>query len=71
MPFTLSTKIGFAPSDWICSLVALRTSVAETCAPKRRAVAMACNPATPTPMMNALAAVIVPAAVIIIGKARP
>ena len=28
-----STKIGLAPSDWICSLVAERTSVALTCAP--------------------------------------
>ena len=39
-------------------------------APRRRAVAMACRPATPTPMMNTLAAGTVPAAVIIIGKAR-
>ena len=71
MPATFSTKIGLAPSDWICSFVALRTSVALTCAPRRRAVAMACKPATPTPITKALAAVIVPAAVIIIGKARP
>ncbi len=34
-------KIGFAPSDWICSFVAERTSVAETCAPRRLAVAIA------------------------------
>ena len=39
-------------------------------APKRRAVAIACRPATPTPMMNTLAGGTVPAAVIIIGKAR-
>ena len=32
-----------------CSLVAGRTSVAETTAPRRLAVAMACSPATPTP----------------------
>jgi hypothetical protein len=60
-----------APSDWICSFVAERTSVAETCAPRRRAVAIACSPATPTPITNTRAALIVPAAVIIIGKARP
>ena len=35
------------------------------------AVAMACKPATPTPMMKTRAAGTVPAAVIIIGKARP
>ena len=71
MPATFSTKIGLAPSDWICSLVAERTSVALTCAPRRRAVAIACRPATPTPMTNTLAGLTVPAAVIIIGKARP
>ena len=32
---------------------------------------MACRPATPTPMMNTFAAATVPAAVIIIGNARP
>jgi len=51
--------------------VAGRTSVAVTTAPRRLAVAMACSPATPTPMMNTLAAAMVPAAVIIIGMARP
>jgi len=35
------------------------------------AVAIACRPATPTPITNTLAAGTVPAAVIIIGKARP
>ena len=44
MPATFSTKIGLAPSDRICSLVAERTSVALTCAPSRRAVAIACKP---------------------------
>jgi hypothetical protein len=34
MPATFSTNTGLAPSDWICSFVALRTSVAETCAPR-------------------------------------
>ena len=51
--------------------VAERTSVALTCAPSRLAVAIACRPATPTPITNTLAGLIVPAAVIIIGKARP
>jgi hypothetical protein len=32
---------------------------------------MAWSPATPTPMMKTFAAATVPAAVIIIGKARP
>ena len=71
MPLTFSTKTALAPRLSICSLVAERTSVAETCAPSRRAVAIACSPATPTPITNARAALIVPAAVIIIGKARP
>jgi len=39
-----------------------------TFAPRRFAVAIACNPATPTPMMNTFAGKIVPAAVVIIGK---
>ena len=60
-----------APSDSTCSLVAGRTSVAVTMAPRRLAVAMACKPATPTPMTNTRAGAIVPAAVIIIGMARP
>ena len=34
----------------------------------RRALAMACNPATPAPTTNTLAGVIVPAAVVIIGN---
>ena len=38
---------------------------------KRRAVAIACRPATPTPMMKTFAAGTVPAAVIIIGMPRP
>ena len=71
MPATFSTKIGLAPSDLICSLVAERTSVALTCAPRRLAVAIAWRPATPTPITNTLAGLTVPAAVIIIGNARP
>ena len=61
--------MNLAPREATCSLVAGRTSVAETIEPRRRAVAMACNPATPTPMMNTFAAGTVPAAVIIIGIA--
>ena len=34
-------------------------------------MAIACRPATPTPMMKVFAAGTVPAAVIIIGMARP
>ena len=60
--------MNFAPSDWTCSLVAGRTSVAVTIAPRRRAVAMACRPATPTPMMNTRAGTMVPAGVIICGR---
>ena len=62
--------MNFAPSEATCSLTAGRTSVAVTMAPSRRAVAMACKPATPTPMTNTRAAGTVPAAVIIIGRAR-
>ena len=43
-------------------------SKASTLAPNLLAVAIACNPATPTPTINTLAGDIVPAAVIIIGK---
>ena len=59
-----------APSDLISSLAAGRTSVADTRPPSRRAVAMACRPATPAPMMKTFAAGTVPAAVISIGKPR-
>ena len=43
-------------------------SNALTRAPRRFAVAMACNPATPAPMTSTLAGKMVPAAVIIKGK---
>ena len=62
--------MNFAPSEATCSLTAGRTSVAVTMAPSLRAVAMACKPATPTPITNTRAAGTVPAAVIIIGRAR-
>ena len=45
-------------------------SVAETTAPSRRAVAIACRPATPAPITNTLAGGTVPAAVISIGITR-
>src|SRR5258708_2327361 len=51
-----------------CSLTAGRKSYAETTAPKRRAVAMACSPATPQPMISTRAGVMVPAAVVSMGK---
>ncbi len=65
-----STSKNFAPSDWICSLTAERTSNAVTTAPRRRAVAIACRPATPAPSTSTWAGGIVPAAVISIGKKR-
>ena len=61
----------FCASNSTCSLVAGRTSVAVTIAPRRRPVAIAWRPATPTPMTKSLAAGTVPAGVIIIGSARP
>ena len=51
-----------------CSFTAGRKSYAETTAPSRRAVAIACSPATPAPDHSTRAGVIVPAAVVIIGK---
>ena len=45
-------------------------SYAEATAPRRRAVAIACKPATPAPMMSTRPGVIVPAAVVSIGKMR-
>ena len=60
----------FAPRLSISSRAAGRTSVAETTAPIRLAVAIACRPATPAPTTKTLAGVTVPAAVIIIGMTR-
>ena len=65
------TSMNLAPSDSTCSFTLGRTSLASITAPRRFAVAIACKPATPTPITNTRAAEIVPAAVIIIGKARP
>ena len=38
----------------ICSFVSGRTSKPSTCAPRRRAVAIACRPATPAPTISTL-----------------
>ena len=62
--------MNFAPRDSTCSFTLGRTSDASITAPKRLAVAMACSPATPTPRITTRAALIVPAAVIIIGNRR-
>ena len=59
--------MNLAPSDSICSFTAGRTSEASITAPSRLAVAIACRPATPAPRITTRAALIVPAAVIIIG----
>ena len=56
------------PRLWTCSLAAGRRSYAEVTAPSRRAVAIAWSPATPAPMTSTRAGVIVPAAVVSIGK---
>ena len=58
------------PSDSICSRVSGRTSKPSTCAPRRRAVAIACRPATPAPTIKTFDGRIVPAAVVSIGKKR-
>ena len=60
--------MNLAPNDSVCSLVSIRISVASTTAPNLFAVAIACKPATPTPNINTLDGVIVPAAVIIKGN---
>src|SRR3972149_77723 len=57
-----------APTLSICSFTSGRTSVALTLAPRRRAVAIACSPATAAPTTNTLAGGTIPAAVISIGK---
>jgi hypothetical protein len=59
-----------APSDSTWSLTDGRTSVASITAPSRFAVAIACSPATPTPMTSTRAAFTEPAAVLSIGTNR-
>ena len=65
-PISIFTNL--APKDFTCSSTTGLVSNASTRAPNLFAVAIACNPATPTPTTNTLAGEIVPAAVIIIGK---
>ena len=60
-----------APKLSICSFTAGRTSKASTLAPRRLAVAIACNPATPAPSMSTFPGLIVPAAVINMGRNFP
>ena len=60
-----------APTDSTSVLVAGRTSYPLTTAPSRRAVPMACSPATPAPSTSSRAGRAVPAAVISSGKNRP
>ena len=60
-----------APRLSTCSLTAGLVSNASTLAPSLRAVAIACNPATPAPTISTLAGGIVPAAVIKRGKNLP
>ncbi len=59
-----------APRLCTCSATAGRTSKAETTAPSRLAVAIACRPATPAPITSARTGAIVPAAVMSMGKRR-
>ncbi|CAB4802815.1 unannotated protein [freshwater metagenome] len=59
-----------APIDFTSSAEDGRTSYADTTAPSRRAVAIACRPATPAPRTTTCAGVTVPAAVINNGKNR-
>ena len=66
-PISIFTKR--APKDLTCSSTTGRVSKASTFAPNLFAVAIACSPATPTPMTNTFEGEIVPAAVIIIGNA--
>src|SRR2546430_2619179 len=47
--------MNFAPRLSTCSFAAGRTSVAVTKAPIRRAVAIACMPATPAPVTHSVA----------------
>src|SRR5438093_922620 len=60
----------FAPRLSICSRTTGRTSKPVVTAPSRRAVAIACSPATPAPITSTFAGGTVPAAVMSIGKKR-
>ena len=65
----MSIFTNLAPKDLTCSATTGLVSKASTFAPNLFAVAIACKPATPTPITNTFEGEIVPAAVIIIGKA--
>jgi hypothetical protein len=72
-PCLISTPVtwrNFPPRLSTCSFVSGRTSVASTTAPRRFAVPIAWRPATPAPKTRTRAGVIVPAAVMSIGKNR-
>ena len=62
------SSTNFAPRLSTCSFTAGRTSYASTMAPSRRAVAIACSPATPAPTTSTRAGATVPAAVVSMGK---
>ena len=62
------TSMKRAPRLSTCSLAAMRTSVASTTQPRRRAVAIAIRPATPAPKTTTLAGGTVPAAVMSSGQ---
>src|SRR5690606_35945675 len=64
------TSTNLPPRLCTCSLTELLVSNASTTAPSLRAVAIACNPATPEPITSTFAGGTVPAAVINIGKKR-
>ena len=66
--FRAATRQKRPPRLSTCSLTAGRVSYASTTAPSRRAVPIACKPATPAPRTNTRAGVTVPAAVIISGR---
>src|SRR5690554_6715476 len=64
------TSTNLPPRLCTCSFTEALVSNASTTAPKRRDVAIACNPATPAPITSTFAGGTVPAAVINIGKKR-
>src|SRR6266850_5878512 len=65
---TTSEDRKVAPKLLTCSPAAARMSKPETLAPSRRAVAIACKPATPAPMTKTFDGARVPAAVVSMGS---
>ena len=63
--------MNFPPNDSTCSFVSGLISETSTMAPNLFAVAIACNPATPAPIITTRDGLIVPAAVISNGKILP